>query len=155
MKKDNVGFWSKFKRMGSSRQHQSDSIDGVNDPLSIANLWATIYENRFSNSNHDEVEKKALLARLDGESMVFRITSSMMNSVLRKLGNNKSIGPDGIQAEDLKFCPSSAINALMEILNLAFAHSFLPASMLDVRLTPIVKKKVCLIIRVEIIGLLL
>ena len=55
----------------------------------------------------------------------------------------------------LKFCPSSAINALIEILNLAFAHSFLLASMLDVRLTPIVKKKVYLIIRVEIIGLLL
>jgi len=71
--------------------------------------------------------------------MVFRITSSMMNSVLRKLGNKKTNGPDGIQAED--FCPSSAIVALIEILNLAFAHSFLPASMLDVRLKPSVKKR--------------
>ena len=86
--------------MGSSRQHHSDSIDGVNDPLSIANLWATIYENQFSNSNPDEVEKKALLARFNGKSVVFRITSSMMNSVPRKLGNAKSIGPDGIQCFD-------------------------------------------------------
>jgi len=142
-RKNDVGFWCKVKKLGFSKQVISMNIDGVIGKESLSNHWANLFDQEFSLPKVKEIDGNLLHQRFKtGDSLLnFCITYEMTKESLEGLGNNKSIELDGIQAEDLKLAPVSAIITVVGILNLCFAHSFLSASILSVRILPIIKKK--------------
>ena len=69
------------------------------------------------------------------------VTSEDICNIVNKLKCGKSSGPDGISAESLKFSYSRLYVLLSLCFSLCLTHGYLPKSLMETIIVPIVKNK--------------
>ena len=69
------------------------------------------------------------------------VCSEDIRNIVNKLKCGKSSGPDGISAESLKFSHSRLYVLLSLCFSLCLTHGYLPKSLIETTIVPIVKNK--------------
>ena len=69
------------------------------------------------------------------------VCSEDIRNIVNKLKCGKSSGPDGISAESLKFSHSRLYVLLSLCFSLCLTHGYLPKSLMETTIVPIVKNK--------------
>ena len=69
------------------------------------------------------------------------VTSDEVAMAIRKLTTGKSSGLDGIYAEHLLHCSQRCVTMLAMCFTGLFVHGFMPDTMLEIVLVPVIKDK--------------
>ena len=137
---DARAFWQSVAGGGSSTQ--PDRIDGAVGEENVANLWA----NKFSqtlNSLDDEHVKKEFMSALDSyaPSEHNQVTYEEVKSIVRQLKGGKAMGLDGVPNEFYSNSPDPIIIFLSILLNSFIIHNYVPESISNSKIIPLLKSK--------------
>lgn len=139
LNKNSDEFWKEIKTMNNAKTVLPSSVDGVNGASNIADMWKNHYRNLFNciDRSSNILDLYDMEASEDTPSVsVFEISH-----IIDNLQSNKSCGLDGIYAEHLMFA-SSRISTLLSLFTKScLVHGYLPRSLLDIVLVPIIKDK--------------
>ena len=149
-------FWNKIKQLGPQKSNISDQVlldDGslTKDKNTVFQKWVNDFKglyNKDINCNNDieynimNIEKSHMeqFDNSDNENALNScITTKEVQSVIRKLKNNKSVGIDKIPNEILKL--PSLLQTLTLLLNNCLTHGYVPGIWLKSLITPVPKGK--------------
>ena len=133
-------FWNEIKFMNNSKMSLPNTIDGVSGNDNIVKLWKNHYHEIFNclNSRQD-------MNLLAGKNLTFcdelKIKPGQVSESINSLDNNKSCAFDGLCAEHLKFSSARLLPMLSMCFNSMIVHGFLPDSLINVVLVPVIKNK--------------
>ena len=140
--KDHKEFW---KEVGASKKcniFQPCSIDGVNDPTAICNLFSNKYKLIYNNHRAVPNEQSSKLHKITNKEKVKFILRFSKCDIKRAIGMLKhNIGVDNIHSNHLKFCSDMFIELIGKIFMSFIIHGHIPIAMLRGVITPIVKDK--------------
>ena len=94
-------------------------------------------------NNYDDTLKTSLMSKFNKVLYCndIIIPSSLISEATKKLEYDKSAGPDGVNAESIKFA-HPRLHALLSIcFSLCFTHGYMPADMIETTIVPIIKNK--------------
>ena len=139
LNKDNGDFRKEIKTMSNAKTVLPNSIDGVSGASDIADLWQKHYQNLFNcidrSTNIQEMYDTNI------EENPAPVSVSELSHIIDNLQRNKSCGLDGIYAEHLIYASHRLKTLLSLFTSSCFTHGFLPRSLLDILLVPIIKDK--------------
>ena len=137
--KDVKDFWKEIRYLNNSNMPLPNVIDEVHGVNNIVEMWDDHYNDLF-NCLQDKRNASALFNSFEFcQDMI--VSSDNVISAINRLDCNKSNGFDGINVEHLKFCSEKVLKLLALCFSSFFIHGFLPNSMLEVLLVPLVKNK--------------
>ena len=136
-------FWFSVRRSTQSSTILSNCIDDVSGEVDISNLWKEHFELILNGGICNAQLKQSVVGKLQGikydENML--ASSEDIRDIVNKLKCGKSSGPDVISAESLKFSPSRLYVLLSLCFSLCLTHGYLPKSLMETTIVPIVKSK--------------
>ena len=135
-----ISFWAEARKMSGGKRKLPQNIDNVSGDESIAEMWRTKYS-CVLNSVDDRADKAALesaLRYLDREPFEL-FTVEDVGGAARKLNAHKSAGADLIPGEVFIYAPRILLLVLTNFLNSAFSHLYLPLSLTDIVVRPVLK----------------
>ena len=138
---DTKAFWRGVAN-SNGRSVRPDRIDGAVGEEDVARLWA----NKFSstlNSVKDSHMKKEFVKKYDSidDTEIPHVAVKEVQSVLKKLKSGKSVGLDGIPNEFYRSCKHQVTIFLSIMCNAFFIHEFIPESIMDGKIIPLLKGK--------------
>ena len=137
-----IDFWKQIKRMNNSKSVQANCIDGVTGEQNIAEHWKSYYENIF-NCISDVSNKEYVLSDLNtcsGEECL-TVTADEVDKIICNLKKSKAVGPDNLTSESLIYANFNISIILSMCFNTMLKHSYMPASLLESVIVPLVKNK--------------
>ena len=142
LNKDENAFWKEIKKMNNCNLPLANCIDGVTGSINIANQWCTHFSD-ILNSANDVTSKQYVLNELnDVKKLSFnRFTSSEVSKVITQLKAGKSCGKDSLYGEHFKYAHNKINVMLALVFNCIVIHGFLPESIMDTLIRPLVKDK--------------
>lgn len=132
--------FSKFWKATGSLEVRSGlpvSIDGLNEPVKIANMFSEHF--RVSSplgSSDSSVDRLPL----NDESPI-NFSAKEIRHILKKMSGGKSPGHDGLSIEHLRFAGVHLPRVLSMFFALCLNHSYLPYDLMKTIVVPIVKNK--------------
>ena len=122
-------FWGNVKKMNSG-----NTIDGYSGEADIAGFWKHI-------TDCDTTLNSSLMGKFDTilYSNEMMISNSLILEAIKKLECGKSVGPDGVHAEAIKYAHQRMNVLLSFCFSLCFTHK--PANMIETTIVPIIKNK--------------
>ena len=129
-------FWDEIKKMNNSNTPLPKNVDGVNGQYNIANMWKSHYQSLFNCLQ----TTKSVNYVVDSDPVPC-VTADDIRYFVYKMDNDKSNGIDGLYAENLKYASPRLFVLLAMCISGMFVHCFLPESMLNVILVPVIKDK--------------
>ena len=136
-------FWSSVRRSTQSSTILSNCIDDVSGEVDISNFWKEHFERILNGGICNAQLKQSVVGKLQSikydENML--VSSEHICNIVNKLKCGKSSGPDGISAESLKFSHSRLYVLLSLCFSLCLSHGYLPKSLMETTIVPIVKNK--------------
>ena len=136
-------FWSSVRRSTQSSTILSNCIDDVSGEVDISNFWKEDFERILNGVICNAQLKQSVVGKLQSikydENML--VCSEDICNIVNKLKCGKSSGPDGISAESLKFSHSRLYVLLSLCFSLCLTHGYLPKSLMETTIVPIVKNK--------------
>ena len=140
MKKDSNGFWRAIKHLNKRKTSLPLQIGNATGESQIAETWKNHYDNLFNSvpDSADEFYHKATVSNVNNNDS---FTLPQFIVAVSQLNPSKESGLDFITAEHLKFCSVSMLNVLCMIFNSFLAHGYLPKTMMDIVISPILKSK--------------
>ena len=136
--KDSKLFWKHSKQNNGSLK-LADTVGGATGHVAIASMWNGHYSQLFNCVKGDRHKSDVLDAinLISGECDMFNHND--VKSAVASLSVNKACGMDSLSAEHLLYA-SLEIHTLLAICFNAFiVHGFLPSSLTDSVIIPIVK----------------
>ena len=127
-------FWKDIRKIKGNNRVTSTSINGVTGETEICNVWKLHYQKLF---NCFEKQPSPSYAVTPHNSAV--IEPAELHAHILSLNNTESPGPDGIYAEHLKYGPAMLCFILSKCFTAFFIHGYVPSTILDVQLVPVVK----------------
>ena len=115
-----------------------ESVGGVSGKDDIADVWLEHFDKLFNCIQDDDVNTRMITAEYSADIIV---TADEVVIAIRKLSTGKSSGLDGIYAEHLLHCRQRFITMLAMCFTRLFVHGFLPDSLLEIVLVPVIKDK--------------
>ena len=143
--KDDKGFWKEIKKINNGNQVSlANCIDGISGHDNIANKWKTHFSN-ILNSSKDTSSKRYVLDKLQDRSKLsfVRFTAEEVAESIKDLKNGKTSGLDLLYGEHFKYAHAKVNVLLALVFNCMIIHSFMPDSIMDTILVPLVKDKKC------------
>ena len=135
-------FWKEIALRNKSKSTQSNCIAGISGETDIANLWKDHYCSLL-NSSTNLADKDVVCTSF--KKMCFNhgmhVSVTEVLDLLQGLTNDKATGMDGLSGESLKFADPILALLLSICFTCMFRHSYLPVSMLDSVVVPLVKNK--------------
>ena len=133
-------------KMNNCNTILANVIDGVSGPDSIASHWKQHFDkllNVHVHVNSDNSLKDDTLSNYDKikHNSNMSVSTKSVSKIIGKLECGKSAGPDGIEAEYLKFSNIKIHILLSLCFTLYLAHGYLPPAMIETTIVPIVKNK--------------
>ena len=135
-------FWKEIALRNKSKSTQSNCIAGISGETDIANLWKDHYcslLNSSTNITDKDVVCTSFKKMCFNHGMHVSVTEVL--DLLQGLTNDKATGMDGLSGESLKFADPILALLLSICFTCMFKHSYLPVSMLDSVVVPLVKNK--------------
>ena len=135
-----AAFWKEVRRLNCSPP-LAPSVDGVTGEANIANMWKGHFS-EILNSVGNRRCKESVVHKLSAADVELRpfLVSEVVKSI-NELSSGRSSGNDKLCAEHFKFAGTLCAVHLSLCFSLMVRHSFLPPSLTDVVLSPIVKDK--------------
>ena len=135
-------FWKDIRKQSKSKSALSNCIDGVTGENAIADLWRDHYESLLNDSTHHD-EKADVLQSFNNicSHAGMYVTMSEVLEVVKDLPNRKSSGLDGQNGESLKYADPLLCLLLSICYTCMFKHSYMPQSMSNSIIVPLVKNK--------------
>ena len=135
--KDDVNFWKDIKKSVPRSNKIPGKIDTATGVTEITNLWRESYRNLFNSVNPDASYDELLGRRC--ESYGHAVSLDELREGVRGLSSGKAVGGDGVPAEVLIHASQRLAVLLATGITACFRHTYLPESVMDVYLQPIVK----------------
>ena len=138
---DSTLFWKHVSKHNNGSLKLADTVGGVTGHVAIASMWNGHYFQLFNCVKGDRHKSDVLDAinLISGECDMFNHND--VKSAVASLSVNKACGMDSLSADHLLYA-SPEIHTLLAICFNAFiVHGFLPSSLTDSVIIPIVKDK--------------
>ena len=138
---DSTLFWKHVSKQNNGSLKLADTVGGAIGRVAIASMWNGHYSQLFNYVKGDRHNSDVLDAinLISGECDMFNHND--VKSAVPSLSVNKACVMDSLSAEHLLYA-SPEIHTLLAICFNAFiVHGFLPSSLTDSVITPIVKDK--------------
>ena len=142
--KDVDGFWKTMRKMNNCNTIHANVIDGVTGPENIASHWKQHFDKLLNiYVNCDNSLKTDMLSKFDNieHDSNMAVSTKSVSEIISKLECGKSAGPDGIDAEYLKFSNIKIHVLLSMCFTLCLTHGYIPPAMIETTIVPIVKNK--------------
>ena len=127
-----------------SKSTQSNCIAGISGETDIVNLWKDHYC-PLLNSLTNITDKDVVCTCDSFKKMYFNhgmhVSVIEVLDLLQGLTNDKATGMDGLSSESIKFADPILAFLLSICFTCMFKHSYLPVSMLDSVVLPLVQNK--------------
>ena len=124
--------------MNGNHKSIPSCVGGVSGNDDIAHVWREHFDKLFNCIQDDDVNTRMINAEYSADIIV---TSDEVAMAIRKLTTGKSSGLDGIYAEHLLHCSQRFVTMLAMCFTGLFVHGFLPDTMLEIELVPVIKDK--------------
>jgi hypothetical protein len=139
MSKNSKSFWNEIKKYNGNNNVLANTVNNVTGIQDITKMWQEHYEkllNSSSNKNKHEVLKE-----LDecGVSSTDKLSVNDIIAAVKKLKSGKSSGLDNLNSEHYIYASDRLYVLLTLFLNLCFIHGYLPKSVMDTVIIPIIK----------------
>ena len=135
-------FWKTINIRNKSKATLSNCIAGTSGETNIANMWKDHYSSLL-NSSSNITDKDDVC--ISFKNMCFNhgmhVSVSEVLDLLRGQPNDKATGMDGLSGESLKFADPILAVLLSICFTCMFKHCYLPSSMLDSVIVPLVKNR--------------
>ena len=133
-------FWKEVNKLNSSPPISS-SISGISGEANIAHMWKDHFA-EILNSVRDTENKESIEQRFSADSSNFESFSvpEVIKSI-EGLSSGRSCGNDRLCAEHFKYAGTSCATHLSLCFSMMAKHRYLPHSLTEVVLSPIVKEK--------------
>ena len=135
-------FWKTINIRNKSKATLSNCIAGTSGETNIANMWKDHYSSLL-NSSSNITDKDDVC--ISFKNMCFNhgmhVSVSEVLDLLRGQPNDKATGMDGLSGESLKFADPLLAVLLSICFTCMFKHCYLPSSMLDSVIVPLVKNR--------------
>ena len=139
---DENRFWKEITIRNRSKSTLSNCIDGATGEINIANQWKDHYSsllNSLSNAADKDDVCKSFKNMCFNQRMYVSVTEVI--ELLRELSSGKASGMDGLTGESLKYANHILPVLLSICFTCMFKHCYLPISMLDSVIVPLVKNR--------------
>ena len=121
-------FWKNVRKLKS--QVLVSTIDGINDPKSINEVFCKKYKNVLDDVNSQSgIIQGSINENDDVQLFYIYFTESKINDSIVKLNNG--LGFDMIHSNHIKFSGKKLRAFIGRLLSVCLSHSFIPKSMLD------------------------
>ena len=139
---DVANFWRDIQSLGKGTSRLPERVDGAVGEQEIANLWKIKFS-QVLNSVDDIRSRDEFFDRVNqlSDTDIERVTVTEVRSIVNKFANNKAIGIDGIPNEFFKYANLNILIFLSFIFNSFISHCFLPKSIMNVLVVPLLKSK--------------
>ena len=131
-------FWQDIRVMNGNHKSLPSCVGGVSGKDDIADVWREHFDKLFNCIQDDDVNTRMINAEYSADIIV---TYDEVAMAIRKLTTGKSSGLDGIYAEHLLHCSQRFVTMLAMCFTGLFVHGFLPDTMLEIVLGPVIKDK--------------
>ena len=142
--KNDKSFWSEIKKLSSSNTPIVSTVDGITGSSNICNMWQEHFK-ALLNSSEDTVHKDFVLSsisNISSKSTYFeRFTVDDVKDAFKSIKCGKTCGLDGIYGEHLKHAHDILHVMLSLLFNVIIIHGYIPVSLMDTLLIPLVKDK--------------
>ena len=140
---DYDSFWTDVKKLNSSNAIISNLIDGTSGESNITNLWKKHFCNILNANTCDSDLKNEIMTKLENIQHTDDMTVSCIDisNLISQLKCGKAAGSNDLCAEYFKFAHNQLHILLSMCFTLFFTHSYLPATMIETIIVPIVKNK--------------
>ena len=133
-------FWKEVRRLNSSSP-LAPSVDGISGEAKIAGMWKDHFSNVLNSVNNTE-KKDFVLQQFSTISHEFTgFSVPEVTKAIGELASGRSCGNDRLCSEHFKFAGSACVTHLSLCFNMIVKHSYMPHSLTEVVLSPIVKDK--------------
>ena len=133
-------FWKEVNKLNSSPPIAS-SISGISGEANIAHMWKDHFA-EILNSVRDAEGKESILKRFSANSRDFEgFSVPEVTKSIEGLSSGRSCGNDRLCAEHFKYAGVSCATHLSLCFSIIAKHNYLPYSLTEVVLSPIVKDK--------------
>lgn len=133
--KDYRSFWRHTNRM-SNRPGLPVSVNGVNDPIDIANLFKEHFKVKSPLGSSVFMPDAP-----DHSDLETRFSAKDIKGVITAMSRGKSPGYDGLSIEHLRYAGPHLPRVLAMLFNFCISHEYLPGQMTRTIVVPIVKNK--------------
>jgi len=142
--KDPKVFWKHVKKLNNNGSNVlASTVAGVTGEEEISQMWQRHYQSLL-NSNNDTTHEQYVMSelyKLNGNDDVIKLDHLQVKLAISKLKYGKAGDLDGLSGEHYKFA-DVRINYLLSLLfNSMFSHSYLPNSLMQTVIVPIIKDK--------------
>lgn len=137
---DSQSFWKKVKHMNKTSVPLSCNVDGAVGEKEIATKWKSHFEKLFNCINSNQYQTSVsedLLCTTQSSDMI--VSASEVQSIISKLQKGKACGPDTLKGEAFLFSHVRLSILLSCCFSAMLSHGFIPKSMMDTVIVPIVK----------------
>ena len=135
-------FWKTINIRNKSKATLSNCIAGTSGETNIANMWKDHYSLLF-NSSSNITDKDDVCTSFKNMSFNhgMHVSVSEVLDLFRGQSNDKATGMEGLSGESLKFADPILAVLLSICFTCMFKHCYLPSSMLDSVIVPLVKNR--------------
>ena len=131
-------FWKEVRRLNSSSP-LAPSVDGISGEAKIADMWKDHFSYILNSVNNTE-KKYFVLQQFSTVSHEFSgFSVPEVTKAIDELASGRSCGNDRLCFEHFKFAGSACATHLSLCFNMIAKHRYLPYSLTEVVLSPIVK----------------
>ena len=135
-------FWKTINIRNKSKATLSNCIAGTSGETNIANMWKDHYSSLLnSSSNITDKDDECISFKNMCFNHGMHVSVSEVLDLLRGQPNDKPTGMDGLSGESLKFADPILAVLLSICFTCMFKHCYLPSSMLDSVIVPLVKNR--------------
>ncbi len=136
-----IDFWKQVKRMSSSKSIQGNCIDGVSEEVNIADRWKEHYNNIFNCIENTSSKDSVLSDFMKGDNNIHNVSAIEVDKIIHDSKKGKSAGPDRLTSESLIYANFNVSILLSLCFNAILNHSYIPMSLLESVIIPLVKNK--------------
>ena len=140
--KDDKSFWKEISKANNRDTPLASTVNGVSGSDNISSMWKEHFEDLL-NSSKDTTSKSFVDECVQDKQSYYlnRFTPSEIIEGISSLKKGKSPGNDDIYSEHFIYAHDKLSFVLSMIFNAMVIHGYIPQSMMDTVLIPIIKDK--------------
>ena len=136
-----TSFWKHVSKHSRKLPPLANNVEGTTGHVDITNMWYDHFKS-FLNCIDNITHRKYVLDSIGNMPMQYDwFTPAEIKSAIEGMKGNKASGTDSVFAEHLKYAGAKIHVLLSVCFKACVVHGFLPSTMTDTILVPIIKDK--------------
>ena len=119
----------------------AQSVDGVSGDSNIASMWKDHFSAVLNSVNNDALRESVEIRLNDPDACITAFSVSEVSDAIFQLSSGRSSGCDELTAEHFKYAGIPCATHISLCFSVMLRHNYLPRTLTNVTLSPIVKDK--------------